>query len=76
MSTVTNPLMLQTCNNMKADGIQIYVVAILGTTAAGQALLQSCASSSSHFYYAGNPQALTDAFKDISSKMVQVRLTN
>lgn len=76
LNTITNPLMLQTCTNMKADGIQIYVVAILGTTAAGQTLLQSCASSSSHFYYAANPQALTDAFKDISSKMVQVRLTD
>ena len=76
LSTITNPLMLQTCTNMKADGIQIYVVAILGTTTAGQALLQSCASSSSHYYYAGNPQALTDAFRDISSKMVTVRLTN
>lgn len=76
LSTITNPLMLETCTNMKADGVQIYVVAILGTTAAGQALLQSCASSASHFYYAANPQALTDAFRDISSKMVSVRLTN
>jgi hypothetical protein len=76
LSTITNPLMIQTCNNMKADGIQIYVVAILGTTVAGQALLQSCASSSAHFYYAANPQALTDAFRDISAKMVQVRLMN
>ncbi|TDK39424.1 VWA domain-containing protein [Rhizobium deserti] len=65
------------CANAKAAGIEIYTVAFMAPTA-GQKLLKTCATDTSHYYDADNAVDLIAAFKSIGEKASQVgtRLTN
>eukprot|EP01032_Pedospumella_encystans_P036333 gene36333-41110_t len=66
-----------TCDSAKTDGVQIFTVAFMAPSK-GQALLQYCASSTSHYYDAQNAAELVAAFKEIGDKAVEAstRLTN
>lgn len=65
------------CAAAKAAGIQVYSVAFMAP-AAGQNLLKTCATDSSHYYDAKDAVGLIAAFKSIGEKASQVgtRLTN
>jgi Flp pilus assembly protein TadG/uncharacterized protein YegL len=66
-----------TCDSAKKDGVQIFTVAFMAPSK-GQALLQYCASSTSHYYDAQDAAELVAAFKEIGDKAVEAstRLTN
>lgn len=66
-----------TCDSAKSAGVQIFTVAFMAPSK-GRALLQYCASSSSHYYDAQNAADLVAAFKEIGDKAVEAatRLTN
>lgn len=67
---------LATCTAAKKDGIEIYTVAFMAPTA-GQNLLKTCATDSSHYFEATNMAALVAAFKVIGERTSAVvsRLT-
>ena len=67
---------LATCASAKKDGIEIYTVAFMAPTA-GQTLLKTCATDSSHYFQAENMAALVAAFKVIGERTSAVvsRLT-
>jgi Flp pilus assembly protein TadG len=65
------------CDNVKADGIEIYSVTFgmdISTTA--KQIISGCASDPSHYYDAANAANLVSAFQSIASKVGAVRLTN
>ncbi len=66
-----------TCDSAKANGVEIFTVAFMAPSK-GQALLQYCASSTSHYYDAQNAAELVAAFEEIGEKAVEAstRLTN
>ena len=72
---------LAVCNNMKANGIEIFAVGfdLQSLTATERsvatAMLQSCATDASHFYDSANANDLQMAFKDIAMKVTPIRLT-
>ncbi len=67
---------LATCASAKKDGMEIYTVAFMAPTA-GQNLLKTCATDSSHYFEATNMAALVAAFKVIGERTSAVvsRLT-
>jgi len=74
-TTGTNTLVSQLCENIKSDGISIYTVAFDVADEAIKTILRSCASSPDKFFDAGNPEALTAAFKKVGDSLAQVRLS-
>jgi hypothetical protein len=62
------------CDAIKAEGVTIYSVAY-DTDPTAEALLQSCASSSTHFYAAGSESELRASFKKIAGELQQIRLS-
>jgi Flp pilus assembly protein TadG len=65
------------CAYAKTAGIEVYSVAFMAPTA-GQKLLRTCATDTSHYYDADNAVDLIAAFKSIGEKASQIgtRLTN
>ena len=62
------------CKNMKDEGITVYTVGFMVSSAAKQ-LLEECATSSSHFYDATNGEKLKLAFRNIAFTVAQLRLS-
>ena len=64
------------CTAMKAapNNVQIYAVGYQPTLAA-ETLLRDCASSSSHYYDALDNAQLKAAFKDIATKLQEIRVS-
>ncbi|MDW5314737.1 vWA domain-containing protein [Rhizobium sp. PL01] len=64
------------CDKAKADNIQVFTVAFMAPTR-GQTLLNSCATTSAHYFKAENAEQLNEAFKYIGEKAsaMTVRLT-
>lgn len=60
-----------TCDAIKADGIQIYTIAFVAP-ARGKSLLQHCSSSNSHYYEPDNMQQLVEVFGEIARKTTSV----
>ncbi|MBS0244534.1 MAG: hypothetical protein JSS20_20370 [Proteobacteria bacterium] len=79
MQTVSN-FAISVCNNMKANGIEIYTVGFnlnalrTGEQAIATATLQACGTDISHFYNSIDASQLDAAFKDIALKVSPVRL--
>lgn len=67
---------IQTCANMKAQGITIYSIGfeVLNDPAINN-MLTSCASSPQHVYNASGSAALREAFVQIARSIEEVRLT-
>ena len=65
-----------TCDTAKTYGIEIYTVAFQAPSS-GQALLEYCATSSSHYFEPESTDELIDSFnsigKDVSENLVLVR---
>ncbi len=64
------------CEKARTDKIQVFTVAFMAP-ARGQALLNSCATTSAHYFKAENADQLNEAFKYIGEKAsaMTVRLT-
>lgn len=64
------------CDKAKADKIQVFTVAFMAPSR-GQELLNSCATTSAHYFKAENADQLNEAFKYIGEKAsaMTVRLT-
>lgn len=62
------------CANMKSKGIVIYSVAFVAP-AAGEAILQECASKPAYYFDAESTTELQTAFKSIAESLQRLRLT-
>jgi len=62
------------CSSIKQDGIRIITVAFEIDDMGTKNLLNNCASSSSDYYDASNPDKLKAAFKNIGDSLNMVRL--
>ena len=67
----------KTCDNAKANGVEVFTVAFMAPTA-GQNLLKYCATNPSNYFPAENTTDLVKAFKTIGEKAsdAMTRLTN
>ncbi len=67
----------KTCDSAKTAGIEIYTIAFMAPER-GQALLQYCATDTSHYFDAQNAADLVAAFQEIGEKATETmtRLTN
>ena len=70
-----NKLTATLCNNIKAEGIDIWSVAYNFDDATAKNMLQVCASSSGQFFDASNQADLIKAFEQISKSLFSVRLS-
>jgi Flp pilus assembly protein TadG len=61
------------CNNIKAQGIEVYTIG-LGVTSASQSLLQSCATKPSMFYNSPSSDQLASIFGDIAKGLSDLRV--
>jgi Flp pilus assembly protein TadG len=69
-----NQLTRELCDNIKADGIDLYTVSFDAGTAVA-AMLRDCATSPSMAYDAANAVQLNDAFVAIGESLSKLRLT-
>lgn len=60
------------CNNVKASGITIYTVRVIDGNAS---LLQSCATTSTHYYHVKKSSDLTPVFEQIASSLSKLRIS-
>lgn len=66
----------QICQDMKAEGVEVFSIAYEVTDNATRQLLESCASSLSQYFDAQNDAQLVQAFEDIGASLGSLRLTN
>jgi hypothetical protein len=67
--------LLQVCQNIKADGVQIYAIAFEVTDPSIIGALTQCASGPPYFYNAQTIADMTGAFRKIGAELTQPRLT-
>lgn len=60
------------CTNVKASGIIVYTVRVIDGNAA---VLQSCATSTSHYFNVTNASQLTPVFEQIASSLSKLRIS-
>lgn len=63
------------CDAMKAENIQVFSVAFQAPPA-GETILQTCASSTDHYYNATSSTELKEAYRSIASQLTGLALTN
>lgn len=73
--SVANARTLDVCENVKADGIDIFSIAFQVNDSTTQNMLRNCASDPSNYYDASDPAQLSAAFRSIGSKVASVRLS-
>ena len=66
----------QLCNNIKSDRIQIYTVAYSFNNENTLDILRKCASKTDMFFLASNAAGLKQAFEDIGTSLLKLRLTH
>jgi von Willebrand factor type A domain len=71
-----NSLTAQVCTNIKAAGIDLYVIAFTVTDQTALSMLQACATGPVYFYNTNTIADLTSAFQTIGTSLTQVRLVN
>jgi Flp pilus assembly protein TadG len=74
-SDYSNALTTTVCDNIKADGIEIYTVLFDVTDPTVETLLQTCASDSAKSYVAADADELLAAFDSIGNSIRQLHLT-
>lgn len=67
---------LNVCDKLKSNEVQIYTVLLQADTAANRALYTKCASSAANYYPTNDVSQLQSVFLNIGSKISQLRLTN
>lgn len=75
-SPQTNALTAQMCRRVKDDNIQVYTIAFAVNDATTRNLLRECASDPSMYFDASNSAELSDAFSNITIRLLDLRLTN
>jgi hypothetical protein len=73
--TYTDTLTSTICENIKADGIQIYTVLFDVSDPGIESILRNCATSPDMSYVAADSAALIAAFEAIGAQLKDVRLT-
>jgi von Willebrand factor type A domain len=74
-SNDANQTTLAVCQNIKADGIEIYAIAFDVTDPAALNVLQTCATSAvTHYFTAQSTTSLNAAFQRIGDSLTKVRL--
>ncbi len=73
--TAADAVTLTLCNNIKADGIELYTVALEVTDSATLAMLRSCASSPDRFFNAESASKLLESFQAIAVSVSNLRLS-
>jgi len=67
--------MAQTCQSMKAAGIEIYTITFGPTPGtATQDLYRGCASSNAHYFHSPTNESLIAAFRKIGGELSQLRI--
>jgi Flp pilus assembly protein TadG len=67
---------LQICQNMKAAGVTIFSVGFEVEVSRAVDLLKGCATSSDKHFFPNGGAEFSDAFRQISQQLTQLRLTN
>jgi Flp pilus assembly protein TadG len=73
-TTYTNDLTAKLCENVKADGIEVYTVLFDVKDATIETLLRNCASEPAKSYVASDSAELIAAFDDIAKQLAQLRI--
>lgn len=71
-----NQMTRQMCRRVKDDNIQVYTIAFAVNDATTRNLLRECASDPSMYFDASNSAELSDAFSNITIRLLDLRLTN
>ena len=71
-----NNLTEKLCDNIKNDNITIYSIAYDITDVTTKNLIRNCATNPSMYYDARDNAALEQAFSDIGSELIKLRLTH
>ncbi|WP_460274931.1 Tad domain-containing protein [Celeribacter sp. ULVN23_4] len=71
-SSTKDDRLLKICDAAKAEGVIIFAIGFEAPTA-GQEVMESCASSSAHYYDVDGTE-ISDAFSAIASKITELRL--
>jgi hypothetical protein len=75
VNTYFDQRMSQVCTNIKATGIEIFVIAFGIEEGYARQLLQNCATTSDNFIVASRSEQLNIPFQHIASKLSTLRLT-
>ena len=74
-TVASDAAMASLCTSIKADNIDLYMIAFTVTNATTKARLQACASDVGHFYDAADGPALQHAFQQIGGSLVKLSLS-
>ncbi len=74
-TTTANNLTAELCTNIKSKGIIVYTIAFEVTDTTIKNLLQNCAGNGGKYYDAKDSDELTDAFREISLALMNLRLS-
>jgi len=72
-TSTTNNRLLEACTAMKSNNIIVYTILYRTNTAALQTLMENCATSSAHYFFAPDAD-LTAIFKEIANQLSNLRL--
>ncbi len=73
--TLANDITKETCANIKADEIVVYTIAFDVTDFAIKDILESCATTPSHYFDAASADDLIDAFASIADSLRYISLS-
>ncbi len=74
MPTIMNTLTSETCENAKAEGIEIFTIGLEPPNEALENLLISCSSGAGYYYFPEDSSELTDVFIEIANQLAALRL--
>ena len=69
-----NAKVLETCQNIKATGIQVFTIAFAVTDPVIQSVLSQCSSGPPYYYNANTVADLQGAFQTIGSRLAGIRI--
>jgi len=73
--TTLNNRLLEVCDNMKAEGIVIYVITFALNDSSTKQLYENCASDPSKYFDSPDASDLEGAFQEIASQLRSLRIT-
>jgi len=74
LPNVMNTLTLESCQNAKNSGIQIYTIGLNPGDTATEEMLEDCASGAGNAYLPTTTDELQDVFRDIANQLSALRL--
>lgn len=73
--SVTNAKTAEVCNNIKAQGIEVYTITFMAEDAVIQNLFRNCATSPEWYFNAQNGSQLQEYFTNIANLIQRIRVT-